>query len=172
MANANPDEKLGLSSVDRDGQLQVQWNGNSRAALASTSASLLIVDGDKTHTVELGRPHVLTGSFTYARQSGKVDVTLVLPQSGGKEIREATIFAGDTPGHQKAAAAPPDAEPAPAQSSAVAELTAENARLRQENAVQVERNKRLEKAMEELRKVIQREEQRKRLELQSRDAAK
>jgi proteasome lid subunit RPN8/RPN11 len=172
MANAKPDEKLGLSSVDRDGQLQVQWNGNSRAALASTSASLLIVDGEKTHTVELGRPHVLTGSFTYARQSGKVDVTLVLPQSGGKEIREATIFAGDPPGHQKAAPAPPEPAPAPAKSSAVAELTAENARLRQENAVQVERNKRLEKAMEELRKVIQREEQRKRLELQSRDAAK
>ena len=36
--------------------------------------------------------------------------------------------------------------------------------------VQVERNKRLEKAMEELRKAVQRDEQRKRLELQ--DTAK
>ncbi len=176
MGSATTDERLGLSSVDHDGQLQVQWNGNSRAALASTSASLLIVDGDKPHTVELGRPHVLTGSFTYARKTGKVDVTLVLPQPGGKEIREATIFAGDPPGHHVPAAAPPTAPPVtvPAQSSksAVAELAAENARLRQDNAVQVERNKRLEKAMEELRKVIQRDERRKRLELQSPDPAK
>ena len=155
--------ELGLSSIDRDGQLQVQWNGKSRAALASSGASLLIVDGGQTHTVELGRPHVLTGSFTYARKTGKVDMTLVLPQPGGKEIREATIFAGDPPGQRNRPRRPRPAGPD------AAALAAENAQLRADNAVQVERNKRLEKAMDELRKVIQREEQRKRLELQSPD---
>jgi proteasome lid subunit RPN8/RPN11 len=167
-------EKVGLSSIDRDGQLQIQWNGNSRAALASNGASLLIVDGDRPLNVELGRPHVLTGSFTYARRSGRVDVTLVLTQPGGKEVREAAIFNGDAPGAPRPLPAPAPAEAATSAGGAsnAASLTAEIARLKLENAVQVERNKRLEKTLEDLRKLMLRDEQRKRLEVQSHDRAK
>lgn len=175
-ANASSQEKLALSTSDHDGQLQLQWNGNSRAALASTGGSILILDGEKRLTVELGRPHVLTGSFTYARTTGRVDVTLILPQTGGKEVREAALFAGDAPRAAATPAPPPPSQPSPSQTAdttaAMQELRAENARLRQDNAVQVERNKRLEKGMEELRKIIQRDEQRKRLDVQNPDTAK
>lgn len=175
-ANGSSQDKVALSTSDRDGQLQIQWNGNSRAALASTSGSILILDGDKRLTVELGRPHVLTGSFTYARETGRVDVTLILPQTGGKEVREATLFAGDAPRATSAPAPEPatvSAPPASGEPSAELQtLRAENARLRLDNAVQVERNKRLEKGMEELRKIIQRDEQRKRLDVQNPDTAK
>ncbi len=173
-SRASATEKLGLSSIDHDGQLQIQWNGNSKAALASTGGSLLIVDGKESHTVELGRPHVLTGSFTHARRTGHVDVTLALPQPGGGEVREATLFSGDPPHAQKPAAVtvPTGPAPEPQDAAQLKTLQAENARLRQENAAAIERGKRLEKAMEELRKVIQRDEQRRRLELQSPDTAK
>jgi proteasome lid subunit RPN8/RPN11 len=168
-AAAPAPDKLALASTDRDGQLHIQWNAASRAALASTSGSLLIVDGSNPPvSVELGRPHVLTGSFTYARRSDRVDVTLILPQPGGREVREATLFASAAPA-APAAVAPPAAEPSGESTQA---LKAEIARLKQENAAQVERNKRIEKAMDELRKAIQRDEQRKRLELQSPDTAK
>jgi hypothetical protein len=139
--------------------------------LASTSASLLILDGGKPLTVELGRPHVLTGSFTYARATGRVDVTLILPQPGGKEVREATLFAGEPPPAAKPPEPAPDAA-APAVPAAVQALEAENARLRGEAARHAERAKRFEIAYEELRKVVQRDEQRRRLDLQNRDSAK
>jgi proteasome lid subunit RPN8/RPN11 len=170
MFSSGAPEKAALSVVDHDGQLQIQWNGASPAALASTAGSLLIVDGPNPPlTIELGRPHVLTGSFTYARKSDRVDITLVLPQPGGKEVREATLYAGALPTHPAPAA--PAVESAAAEpGESVAELKAEIVRLTKDNAVQVERNKRLEKAMEELRKAVQRDEQRKRLEVQ--DTAK
>jgi proteasome lid subunit RPN8/RPN11 len=171
MTQGAASEKIGLASLDRDGQLQIQWNGSSSAVLASTSASLLILDGGKPLTVELGRPHVLTGSFTYARATGRVDVTLILPQPGGKEVREATLFAGEPPPAAKPPEPAPDAA-APAVPAAVQALEAENARLRGEAARHAERAKRFEIAYEELRKVVQRDEQRRRLDLQNRDSAK
>jgi hypothetical protein len=161
-------EKVGLTATDHDGQLLIQWNGGSRAALESTRGSLRIVDGDKPLTVDLSRPHILTGSFSYARQTGRVGVTLILPQHGGKEAREATIFAGAEP----PAPIRPVAAPAPPDTAALDALSAENQRLRQDLARQVERNKTLDKALGEMRKVIQRDEQRKRLEHQSPDAVK
>jgi hypothetical protein len=122
---------------------------------------------------------VLTGSFTYARRTGRVDITLILPQPGGKEVREATLFAGEAPGDPRTAPPPAVAAPTPTPVSAapppsadLAALKTENFRLREDNARHLERIRLLEKAMEELRKVIQREEQRKRLEVQSPDTAK
>jgi proteasome lid subunit RPN8/RPN11 len=163
-------EKVDLTSIDRDGQLQIRWNGNSRAVQSSIRASLRIVDGDKPLTiVELGRPHVLTGSFTYARASGRVDVTLVLSQTGGTEVREATLFAGQPPAPAKPPqAAPPELAAPPA----LRAFEAENARLKEEVVRQTERARRYEKAYEELKLVMQRERQRRRLELQNPDTAK
>jgi proteasome lid subunit RPN8/RPN11 len=165
-------EKIGLASIDREGQLQIQWNGNSTAVLASTSASLLILDSGKPLTVELGRPHVLTGSFTYARTTGRVDVTLILSQPGGKEVREATLFAGEPPPAPKSPEPAPEAAAPAAPDPAVPALQAENTRLKSEAARHAERAKRFEKAYEELRKVVQTDAQRKRLDLQNRDSAK
>jgi proteasome lid subunit RPN8/RPN11 len=164
-------EKLALSVIERDGQLQIHWNGAAPAALAATAGSLHIADGTAAPlTIDLGRPHILTGAFTYARKSDRVDITLVLPQPGGKEVREATLFAAAAP---SAPIPPAAAIPAPEPSGeSVEALKAEITRLQKDNAVQVERNRRLEKAMEELRKAVTRDEQRKRLEVQSPDAAK
>lgn len=165
-------DKVALAALDHDGQLHIQWNGASRAAQASTGGSLLIVDGDKPVTVEISRPHVLSGSFTYARHTGKVDVTLILPQRAGKEVREAALFSGAEP-PSKAAEAAPDAKPASEELLRSRDaLAAENARLKEEVARQTERSKRLEKTLEDTRKAMQREQQRRRLELQSPDAAK
>jgi proteasome lid subunit RPN8/RPN11 len=168
-APAVPD-KVELASIDREGQLQIRWNGNSRAVQSSIRASLRIVDGDKPLTmIELDRLHVLTGSFTYARASGRVDVTLVLSQTDGTEVREATLFAGQPPAAAKLL---PPAAPEPAAPPALRALEAENARLKEEVVRQTERAKRYEKAYEEQKIVMQRERQRRRLELQNPDSAK
>lgn len=162
-------EKVGLTSIDHDGQLQIRWNGNSSPVLSSTSAVLLIVDGGKPLAVELDRPHVQTGSFTYGRTTGRVDVSLVLSQTGGKEVREAALFAGQPP----VAAKPPQAAaPDPAPPPALQAFEAENARLKEEVVRQTERARRFEKAYEDLKLVMQRERQRRRLELQNPDSAK
>jgi hypothetical protein len=147
-------ESLALHTLDQNGQLQIGWNGASPAIRAARSASLSIVDGQTPVSAPLDAAHLQSGSFTYTRQSGRVDVQLVLTLSSGKELRQATLFTGNP-----VAPPPPAADPT---------LAAENAALKAELAAQAERGKRLEKSVADLRKLVQRDEQRKRLEHQAR----
>jgi hypothetical protein len=116
--------------------------------------------------VALDAAHLRAGAFTYARQGDRVDISLILREPNGGVVREATAFAGSP--------APSSPEPkADADTGKQRDgLARENARLKADLATQVERNKLLEKALEELRKVVTREEQRKRLEHQAPDVAK
>jgi proteasome lid subunit RPN8/RPN11 len=169
---AAPAEAIALHTTDTQGELLIRWNGAATPVSAAASGNLLILDGGATVTVPLDPPHVQSGAFTYRRRSGRVDVTLALAQPGGKEVRVATLFTGDPPSPAAAQAAPPPAavEPSPADSAMREELkaaNAANASLKAELAKQVERNRLLEKGMEELRKALQRDQQRTRLEAQS-----
>jgi proteasome lid subunit RPN8/RPN11 len=178
--STSPAAKLELHAVERDGQLLLQWNGDAPAARAAQEGTITILDGSKQMRYQLARQHVLTGSFTYARQSERVDATLSLPQPDGKEAREAVIFSGSPvtpvskPSALAPAAAPAPAPPAPSAAKPATgptrdSLAAEVDRLKEENNRQIERNRRLERAVEDLRKT---NEQRKRLQSQSPDAAK
>lgn len=164
-----PVQTVGLNTIDRDGQLQIRWNGDAPPVQSAAAGSLLILDGGATMTIPLDRPHVQSGAYTYSRKSGRVDVTLTVSQPDGKETRVATLFSGSAPNLPAAAPAPAEGSVGRQELDAARE---QNASLKADLARQVERNKTLEKALEELRKVIQREQQRKRLEVQSPDAAK
>jgi proteasome lid subunit RPN8/RPN11 len=173
---AAPADSPSLNAVDRNGQLQFQWNPAATAVRAATAGSLLIVDGTIPVTVPLDAAHLQSGSLTYTRRSGHVDATLILPQPGGKEVRQATLFTGNAPEHPTAATAPPPAAaPASGDDSGIrAErdaLAKQNAGLKIALAKEVEHTKLLEKGLEELRKVV-REDQRKRLEHMAPDSAK
>jgi hypothetical protein len=166
MLRAAPPEAVALNTIDQGGQLQIRWNGAAPDASRATGGSLLILDGSRPFEIQLDPAHIQSGAFTYARQSGHVDVTLVLAQLGGREVRLATLFTGAPP----AGSATQTSDPAVDQERGA--LAAENARLKSELARQVERERELEQALGELRKVVQRDQQRKRLANQSPDTVK
>ena len=156
---------LALTLVDNDGQLQIRWNGASQAARGE-SGTLVIADGPQRLIIALDSVHLRTGSFTYARTAERVDVTLTVPQSGAQPAVEATTFVGSSPQHRSTTGA--DASSRVERDN----LAAENEQLKANYAKLAERNKVLVKAVEELRKGLDRELQRKRLGLQSPDTAK
>jgi proteasome lid subunit RPN8/RPN11 len=167
---AAPGEAISLNTLDQHGQLQVRWNDAAPAVRSARDGNLLILDGGATVNVPLDAAHVQSGAFTYARRSERVDVTLVLTGAGGKEVRVATLYSGDAPPPRTSAAAEPAGDPKT--SEEVDGLQKQNAGLKLELARQIDRNKLLEKGLEELRKVLEREQQRKRLEAQNPDVGK
>jgi proteasome lid subunit RPN8/RPN11 len=166
---AAPGEAIALNTLDAAGQVQIRWNPGAPTVRSAASGALTILDGAAAVNVALDAPHAQSGAFTYTRKSGRVDVTLALTQPNGKEVRTATLFSGDPPPHTRAAAAQPVIDDPGAREERDT-LRKANAQLKLDIARQVERNKLLEKALEEARKVIQRDQQRKRLEAQAPDA--
>jgi len=165
-----PIEAISLNTLDDHGQLQIRWNGAAPPVRSARAGSLLILDGASTVNVPLDAAHVQSGAYTFLRKSDRVDVTLALAEAGGKEVRVATLFSGESPLPPKEAA-PEAIIPAAGGDDAKGReerdaLRAQNGGLKLELARQIERNKLLEKGLEELRKVIDRDQQRKRLEAQ------
>ncbi len=90
-------EPLSLGMIEQNGQLQIQWNRASRSILNATSGTLEIVDGQDKRDVPMSRNELAQGSFTYARQSGDVQVRLTVTGSGGQPMVEASRFLGAAP---------------------------------------------------------------------------
>jgi proteasome lid subunit RPN8/RPN11 len=154
----------GLSTVDRSGQLQILWDGNSPDVRRSAGGMLLITDGQEAHPIPLDAAHLQAGSLTYVRQSERVDVTLTLGQPNGQKLVQTSSFLGKLP-----AALAPAAGGAALQTGRDG-LAGENARLKAALARETERSQQLQKSLDDTRKALQRERQRKRLENQ--DTAK
>src|SRR4051812_31776589 len=161
-----PPASLGLNAIDQDGQLQVRWDGASRIIRQASGGTVVVGDGPMPLIIPLDASHLRSGSLTYGRRGDRVDITLTVSQPGGHDVREATTFAGAAPSRSGASA--PDLKISEERDR----LTIENRQLRAEYEKQVARNKMLENAVEALRKIVQRGEQRKRLEAQSPDTAK
>jgi proteasome lid subunit RPN8/RPN11 len=104
-----PEPYLSLSMSDHDGQLDIHWDRNSPAVRNALEATLQIEDGRSMPlAVRLDGPHLATGSFSYGRDSERVDVTLIAEEPGGGIVKEQTSFLGKLPG-QKAMEESPDA---------------------------------------------------------------
>lgn len=142
-----PPPDLRLSTFDSNGQLQIRWDESSPAIRQATSGLLTVADGGlPTKELHLDVDHLRGGSLTYGRESGQVDVTLTVQQQSGAPVRAGAAFIGHslTP----AAIAPAD------DSEAVAKLKADLAaqqelvkQFRNDLAIEVERNKKLEKTL-------------------------
>jgi hypothetical protein len=91
-------EPLSLGMIEQNGQLQIQWNRASRSILNASAGTLEIVDGQDKRNIPMDRSELAQGSFTYARQSGDVQVRLTVTGSGGQPMVEASRFLGAAPG--------------------------------------------------------------------------
>jgi proteasome lid subunit RPN8/RPN11 len=93
-----PAPSMGLRTADFDGQLQIAWDRSSPAVRQGAAGLLEISDGGPLpQSIPLDPAHLQTGTFTYARQSEKVDVKLIVRRTDGQELREATTFLGKLP---------------------------------------------------------------------------
>lgn len=93
-----PEPSLALAVADDNGQLKIQWDRNAPPIRKGREATLEVVDGDTTPlSVRLDRAHLESGGFTYARQTERVDVTLVVTEADGQVVRDRTSFLGKLP---------------------------------------------------------------------------
>jgi proteasome lid subunit RPN8/RPN11 len=90
-------EPLALAVIERDGQLQIQWNHASEAIADSTDGVLEIVDGPDKRDIPMSRTELAQGSFTYLRHSGDVQVRLIVNDPRGQRTEEASRFLGTAP---------------------------------------------------------------------------
>lgn len=89
---------LGLNTLDIDGQLLIRWNASLRDVFEAQRGVLRITGAAPfPEEIALDREHLLSGVFTIARQSERVDVSLTLNRPNGRPVRETTAFLGKLP---------------------------------------------------------------------------
>ena len=139
----NPDP-LGLAVSEHDGQLQIQWSHGSRTISGASGGTIEIADGTAPkQTLALTPPQLASGSITYARKSGDVQVRMRVTGAAGA-TEEGSRFLGSAPeGGNGQAAEPTKAERG--------ELQDEVERLRVQNSAQAERIQRLVRTLTILR---------------------
>jgi hypothetical protein len=87
-----PPETLALRVFDAAGQLRIMWEPVQK----SEAGSLEIDDGGVRLSVELQPEQLRSGSFTYVRRTGNVNVRLVVLRRGGPLADEARYRGRDT----------------------------------------------------------------------------
>ena len=150
---------IALKAVDNDGQLQIQWDGNSPIVRRATDAILEIDDGPVRQEIQLDAQHLHAGTIAYGRQGGRVDVKLAIQLSGGQLAHGAASYLGRPPERK-----PPPEDPEIRRQRD--ELAQQAAKLKADLAADVARTKKLEKSLSEVQNVLQ-DQQRKRLDNQS-----
>jgi hypothetical protein len=153
---------LGLTSFDREGQLQINWDRASAAVRDAAYGVLEISeDGTVPKAIQLDAASLQTGSFAYQRTTAKVDLKLVIHQKQGPDLRESFSFLGKPP-----AANANDAE-ALKQREAEAikqrdEMAKQTAKMKADLTSQAAKTKKLEQDMQSMREEM-RQQQRRRL---------
>jgi hypothetical protein len=143
---------VGLNTLDADGQLQIRWNPNSPTVQTAVDAILEITDGPTPQAIQMDRPHLQAGVFTYARQGDRVEVKLIVHLPHGQDVRDVTTFLGKLP----------ERKPAPEDP----EIRKQRDQLKSDLEAQAVRTRRLEKSLTNVQKTL-REEQQQRLQNQA-----
>jgi proteasome lid subunit RPN8/RPN11 len=146
-APVSPPPPLGLNTIDSEGQLQIRWDRNSPAVERAASGVLSIgAGGPSRQEIPLDKAHLLSGVFTFARQTERVDVSLGLTQPDGRSSREVTMFVGKLP----------DSKPAedPALQEERDNLTKQVAKMETDLDAEIARNAKLQKSMDQLSKQL------------------
>ena len=156
-----PPPALGLNTIDSEGQLQIRWDRNSPAVQRASGGVLRIgAGGPSRQQIPLDKAHLLSGVFTFARQTERVDVSLGLTQPDGRSSREVTMFVGKLP------------DKTPAADPAVQEerdnLAKQVAKIQTDLDAEIARNAKLQKSMDQMSKQL-RAQQRSRLANQAPD---
>jgi hypothetical protein len=134
-------EPIALAVIEREGQLQIEWNRASKPVSGAARGSLEIVDGADTRTVKLDAKQLASGHFTYARRTGDIEVRMTVEDASGGRVQEASRFLGR----------PPSAPASPQELATLQkrrdELEAEVARLRRANDDQASKIQQLERTL-------------------------
>jgi hypothetical protein len=155
----SPPPSVGLNTLDTDGQLQIRWNRNSPPVQTAVNAILEITDGQQPQAIQMDRPHLQAGVFTYARQGDRVEVKLIVHLPGGQEVRDVTTFLGRLPERK-----PTPEDPEIRQQRD--ELARQSAKLKSDLEAQAVRTRKLEKSLTSVQKALK-EQQLQRLQNQA-----
>jgi proteasome lid subunit RPN8/RPN11 len=148
-----PAPTLGLHTIDREGQLQINWDRNSPSVQHASDAVLEITEGGPLLTaIQLDIAHLQAGSFTYARTAEKVDVKLIVHQKDGPDLREITSFLGKLPDRKPAE----DSEALKQRD----EMAKQAAKLKADLTSQAAKTKKLEKDVQSMRQEMRQQQQR------------
>jgi hypothetical protein len=126
-----------LSLLEKQGNLQIEWDGTANVIPAGASGSLTIVDGKETAEVPLAAKDLQSGHFSYQRKTGDIEVRLNVRLPDGGSIQEASRFLGRAP----------ETTDMSASDARRTQLEAELTRLRGENSAQQEKIQQLERTL-------------------------
>ena len=133
-------ESLALSVLEREGQLDIQWNRAAEPVSKAVGGELEIADGPQTRTIPLSAAELAQGKFSYKRETGDIQVRMSVAQSNGSKVQEASRFLGPAPAKGNAAELK-------ALEQRRDELEAEVTRLKQSNDQQSQRLQQLERTL-------------------------
>jgi proteasome lid subunit RPN8/RPN11 len=158
-----PPATLGLNTVDQEGQLHITWNRDAAVVRGAAGGILAISEGPAPLVIPLDQAHLQNGSFTYGRESGRVDVSLTVEAANGQSTKEVATFVGAPVQRSKA------------QDAAVLkqrdDLAKQAEKLKSDLKKQAERTRKLENTVDQMRLEIIRQ-QRTRMQNMSPDAPK
>lgn len=137
-------EPLALAATERGGKLQIAWNPKVPVIASAAHGTLTVTDGQAPRTYELTPQDLSRGNFSYQRNSEDVEIRLAVESSSGSKTEEATTFLGGSPSKPSS-----DQQLVTAQQQ-IADLTAENERLKTENAQQADQIQQLERNLKVL----------------------
>ncbi len=141
-------EPISLAVVERDGELQIEWNRAAKPVASAVRGSLQILDGSESRTVALTPQALSSGKFTYQRKSGDIEVRMKVENADGAKSEEASRFLGRPPVVAPVAGVPAAVSPDVAElQKRRDELEAEVQRLRRENGVQADKIQQLERTL-------------------------
>jgi len=131
---------LGLVMIEREGQLQIEWDPTSSPILLGAQGELNISDGGESQTVSLSPAGLASGKFVYARKTGDVEVRMAVTTTNRQRVEEASRFLGRPP-------EAPKSDELDAIQVETKRLQTENARLKRENGRQAQRVQELERTV-------------------------
>jgi hypothetical protein len=133
-------ESLALSVLERDGQLDIEWNRAAEPVAKAVRGTLEIADGTQARTIPLATTDLAQGKFAYKRATGDVQVRMSVEASSGSKVQEASRFLGPPPSKG-------NADELKALEQKRDELDAEVTRLKQANDQQAQRIQQLERTL-------------------------
>jgi hypothetical protein len=133
-------ETIALSVVEREGQLDIEWNRAAAPVSKAVRGTLEIADGVQTRTIPLTPGELSLGKFSYKRDTGDIQVRMSVEGPDGNKVQEASRFLGPPPSKG-------NVDELKALQENRDELEAEIARLKRSNDQQAQRIQQLERTL-------------------------
>jgi hypothetical protein len=140
LATGSTSETIALGVLEREGQLDIQWNRQAAPVSQAVRGTLEVADGPQTRTIPLKPADLALGKFSYKRDTGDIQVRMIVEEPDGKQVQEASRFLGPPP-------AKANDEELKTLQQRRDELQAEVDRLKQSNDQQAQRIQQLERTL-------------------------